>query len=240
MDSHTGCEAQPSTTIPSPTRRSPRISRPAVLSRSTSTSGSQRQVVGGPTFIQMNLFGRRFASVGADVCTPNESEHTEGRQGQSQGEAVGESSSNPALPLPELAAHERVRAQKRKAPVGPRGRAKAARVSKQTKVSVHKRVTQDFPDQGLTNSAGKIFCTACREELPNIKEHIKRHISSAKHEAAVQKLMAGTKADATLHDDLAIYFEQNPDEKCVCVVHHTIGDAVLSAARAHLLTVSSF
>lgn len=82
--------------------------------------------------------------------------------------------------LPTLAAMERVRATKLKQELGPRGRQKAGRMTKETKVPLQKRV-QQFPDETLKISNRKLFCECCREEMPNLKEGIKRHCESSKH-----------------------------------------------------------
>jgi hypothetical protein len=107
-----------------------------------------------------------------------------------------------------------VRAGKRKAPEGPRGRSKAVNVTKETKVSLAKRVEQ-FPDQGLKVSAGKIFCQPCKEELPNLKESIKRHIGSTKHQSKLDSFVKRSTSDNKLYRDLAVHFEEHDDEQGV-------------------------
>lgn len=82
--------------------------------------------------------------------------------------------------MPELANHERERKPKRKPPEGPRGRATAARVTQETRVSLESRI-QKFADQGLKASAGKLFCQACPCEVPNIWSSIVNHLNTKKH-----------------------------------------------------------
>ena len=54
-------------------------------------------------------------------------------------------------------------------------------------VSVTQRVNE-FPGEKLTNSAGKLFCSVCREELSLKLSIIKRHVESAKHARNKQQL----------------------------------------------------
>ena len=39
----------------------------------------------------------------------------------------------------------------------------------------------EFPGEMLTNSAGNLFCSACREELSLKLSIVKNHVESAKH-----------------------------------------------------------
>lgn len=118
----------------------------------------------------------------------------------------------PAASEPELAQHERQRQVKRKAPAGPRGRKKGAgRVTKETNIPLCERVKQ-FDEHGLKVSAGKLFCVPCKEELPNLKESIRRHIQSVKHRSKFKKLAERAVSNQDLHDDLAVYFEENKDQ----------------------------
>lgn len=123
-----------------------------------------------------------------------------------------------------LAKHERNRAMKRKAPEGPRGRSKAVKLTRETKVSSADRVLQ-FAGQGLKVSSGKVFCQACKEELTNIKEHIRRHLNSTKHKTKFEKFMNMVKEDSALSNDLSDFFSNNDEMKGV---RHT--------ARAHTHT----
>lgn len=120
-----------------------------------------------------------------------------------------------------LAGLERERSSKRKKPEGPRGRSKSSRKTKESKVSVQQRIMQ-FPEQGFKESAGKLFCRACRDALQNLKEGLKRHIKSQKH---IDGLMALRRSDAAathLGEDLADYFDCHEDERgvsCLAACH---------------------
>lgn len=50
-----------------------------------------------------------------------------------------------------------------------------------------KRV-QDFPNEKLKVSGGKLFCTACREELGLKRSTVQNHVRSQKHESSKKKL----------------------------------------------------
>lgn len=116
----------------------------------------------------------------------------------------------------ELAAHERKRSMKRKSmpEAGPRGRSKALKRTIETRVSLAKRLAE-FPDSGLTVSAKHLFCLACREALPNLKESIRRHVNSSKHVNKMEMRSKHTQNSCKMHDDLAEYFKENEDCKGV-------------------------
>ena len=147
-------------------------------------------------------------------------------------ETAAECSHDAAEPdnMPELAAHERSRCLKRKMTAGPRGRSKAIAQTKETKVSLHRRL-HEFPDAGLTVSANQLFCLACREVLPNLKETIRRHLISAKHIAKKNKYDVLHAQTNNLHTDLAEWFAENADIKGVssCTTTTTIVVAVVVA-----------
>ncbi len=46
----------------------------------------------------------------------------------------------------------------------------------------------EFPEEGLTVSNGKLFCSACREELSLRKNIVANHISSNKHKIGKEKI----------------------------------------------------
>ena len=72
-----------------------------------------------------------------------------------------------------------------------------------------------FPEQSLVVSAGKLFCKACKEEQPNLKESLKRHIGTAKHVSMLAKYMEAVDDKQSLFSDLASYFEQHTDQQGV-------------------------
>ena len=116
----------------------------------------------------------------------------------------------------ELSHIERFRARKHKLPEGPRGRAKAVRITKESAIPISQRL-MEFPDEGFKNSAGKIFCVPCRERIQNNKQGIKRHIESVKHTAGLEALRRSMASDVVLSKDLSDYFKTNPHERGVSV-----------------------
>ena len=106
-------------------------------------------------------------------------------------------------------------------------------MSSETKVTVFQRLKQ-FQGQGLKESAEKIFCTACKEEQPNLKESIRRHVASQKHIARLQKLESSSKAASIWREDLAELFDNHPDLKGSKL------DAQKRRFRCHVVETLSF
>lgn len=69
------------------------------------------------------------------------------------------------------------------------------------------RRMQEFSEGGLKISEDKLFCVSCKEEPPNLKESICRHITTGEHEQRRQKLAKCAAANQELHDNRATYFE---------------------------------
>lgn len=167
------------------------------------------------SLVQMNLFGRSVVAqppielAEREAATPEVPATPQAFEQGQAGTCSGIS----------LATHERVRTMKRKSAPGPRGRAKAARITKETRIPVNKRLRQ-FPDQGFKESAGVLFCAPCREELRNHSEGIKRHILSKKHTDNFSTWSNSKRDDETLCHDIAAHFEANADEKGVCNSHY--------------------
>lgn len=100
--------------------------------------------------------------------------------------SAGEASSS-STPMPAMALHEQGRALKQKPSrelrLGHAVRGTASEhKTKETKVSISKRLTE-FPNQSLTNAAGKLFCQCCAKTLQNIACTIKTHVGSDNHKA---------------------------------------------------------
>lgn len=112
---------------------------------------------------------------------------------------------------PELAQHERARATKKLRTEGQRGRAKVTHVSKETKIPLRQRL-EEFPDKGLTISAGVLFCKACKLTLDNIKSSIEDHLRRQKHILNLERLQSRNVEDTNVLEDLAAYFEEHRDE----------------------------
>lgn len=63
----------------------------------------------------------------------------------------------------------------------------------------------------LIISAGKLFCQACKETQPNLKESLKRHFETPKHKANIEKYKNVSAEASGVFTNLATYFEQHPD-----------------------------
>ena len=77
-------------------------------------------------------------------------------------------------------------------------------------LSVPKRVTpaqrlREFPNQKLVVSAGKLFCTACKEEVALKKSIIELHIKSDKHTRGKEKLACKEKREHDIVKALGAY-----------------------------------
>ena len=113
--------------------------------------------------------------------------------------------------LPEMANIERDRKAAKKPPEGKRGRKKAGHSTKETKVSVPKRLNT-YPNQAFRDSCGVLFCGACLTELPNIKSTLDAHIASAKHKSKLSKFNEKSSGDFEVMQELGEYFAAHPDE----------------------------
>ena len=90
--------------------------------------------------------------------------------------------------MPELAHHERVRAPK--TPEGPRGRAKTARISRQTAIAMQKRV-DSFANSGLKVSGGEIL----RVMPADPAEHQFEHHQPPKYKEALNEIRRAPRSD---------------------------------------------
>lgn len=113
--------------------------------------------------------------------------------------------------MPDLAAHERERAAKVKGPEGLRGRQHSARQTKESKVLITQRL-REFPNQGLIESAGQLFCPPCKETIPNIKSSIEYHIRRQKRKTNLMKHRETNGDDAEIKELLSNHFTVNPDK----------------------------
>ena len=107
-------------------------------------------------------------------------------------------------------------------------RGKGSSSSDPKSVSPSDRVKQ-YPDQQLTVSAGKLFCCACREALSLKKSVVNAHISSAKHKAAIEKVIAREKNDRSIVDALQKYETSS----------HPKGETLLDATKVFRVKVVS-
>lgn len=211
---------------PSPLRSSPRLAAHAAM--------QQMNKAVAKSFVQINLFGRKPSAPSKNIefeAIPSETRQRVARAAaaspgsgsvdSSQLSSIDDQADNDvegmddyAEHMPELNELERVRAKKRKAPEGPRGRAKAGRTTKETSVSLKKRL-EEFPDEGLVISAGELFCGPCKESISNLKEGMRRHFKTRKHMVNKSKMLAAKQSSRVWHNHLANYFANSSDEQGV-------------------------
>lgn len=167
-------------------------------SQSANRSRAVRQ-----TLVQMTISGERIAAPPEE----NVAARVEQEEELPRCEAGTSGSAAAASAVPTLAAIHRERSKKRQLPEEPRGPSKLGRFTKETKVTVIKRLSE-FDDQGLTMSAGKLFCQACHEVQPNLKESIKRHLLTAKHIKNLENFKAKQEANQKVQDTLMQHFSE--------------------------------
>ena len=96
--------------------------------------------------------------------------------------------------------------QTNKPPVGKK-RSKGGSTSSSLKSISPKDRVSEFDGEALTVSVGKLFCTACREELSMKKSVVSNHVSSAKHRAAKIRLDKKQQHEMDISDALQQYTE---------------------------------
>lgn len=117
--------------------------------------------------------------------------------------------------MPALSKHERNRKIMKK-PKTKSGIFKTVAVStKETSVPLEQRL-KEFPEQGLVISVGKLWCSACKKSLPNLKTTIETHVGCKKHKDKYAKFIIRNDADSKLGDNILEYFQAHPDERGVC------------------------
>lgn len=114
--------------------------------------------------------------------------------------------------LPRMAHHERSRCVKQKAPIGKRGRNESVHITKETNVPLTQRL-QEFPNTGLTISAGKLFCLPCKIVLDNLKGKIDDHVKRQKHLSNLERWHQTGNADGILKEQLSAYFKSSTEQK---------------------------
>ena len=97
-------------------------------------------------------------------------------------------------------------------------------------VSVVQRVNE-FPGEMLTNSAGKLFCSACREELSLKLSIVKNHVESAKHSRHKCKLQQKEKRGR--ENDIAQAFREYEQDV------HPVGESLPEAHKLWRIKVVS-
>ena len=106
------------------------------------------------------------------------------------------------LKAPKLSNLSRKRAVLRNPPRGKR-RCRGSSVHDPTNIKPMQRVNE-YPNEALTVSNNKLFCSGCREELCIKKSSVKNHIISAKHKKGKERL----KQKIAREKDLAISLKQ--------------------------------
>ena len=110
-------------------------------------------------------------------------------------------------------------------PVGQK-RSRGQGSSEPKSVSAKDRVNE-FPDECLTVRGGKLFCSACREELSLRKNIITNHIACKKHKNSKEKVRTSKAKDQTIIDSLKIYDAE----------HHPVGETLPMSQRVYRLKV---
>lgn len=64
---------------------------------------------------------------------------------------------------------------------------------------------KEFDNEHLKVSAGKLFCSACREELSSKKSIVKNHVSSVKHSTGKERLQKSEKKTLDIVDAFKTY-----------------------------------
>ena len=68
---------------------------------------------------------------------------------------------------------------------------------------------QEFPNDKLCVSAGKLFCSACREELSLKRSVIVNHINSTKHKTSMRKLDMNEAREKDIAESLEVHNDEN-------------------------------
>jgi hypothetical protein len=179
----------------------PRAPQPGTLSsfwRREASSGPSTAAASGAA-----AGDRRGASSGPSTAA-----------GSASGAAAGARPASSAQAMPMMAPIERQRAPKRKPesadPRPPRGPA-ASKSKQPNKLELARKRLAAFPECSLVVRGDELRCTACRVEVSCAKKnHVKQHLSTAKHVTAVEKLKRRAVSDQSIKDDIHSYFVQNP------------------------------
>lgn len=188
-------------------------SRSAPIPMASASASRARNV--RQTMVQMTITGERvLPSVQEVVIGLEEAEQSREQSRQADNSTAMGSGASTDNAMPKFASIHRPRAIKRKAPEGPRGHGKSGRCTKETKVTAVQRL-KEFDGHGLTLSAGKLYCQACHEVQPNIKESIKRHLLTSKHIKNMEAYVAKEEANEKVKERLSEHFDKNTHEKGV-------------------------
>ena len=152
-----------------------------------------------------------------EACTSNAFAHlfrmaraaASGRTSPSNA-SVTSTTSAPAAP--QLASMERDRVLPKKRPAERRNAVCGEHKRSETSVSVAARVRQ-YKGQMLVESAGVLYCSACKETIQNIKSTIDAHVGRQKHLKAVQDAIKRAGDVSDLRSELISYYREHPEEE---------------------------
>lgn len=172
-----------------------------------------------PRLVQKNVRAQRERAAEAAGGSSRKRILVESSEGDdSDVESYNTEGGKAATDVPALAKHER----NRKAKLKPDKKMKkgvfntaVGTITKQTSVPLTQRLSE-FSDNGLSISAGALWCGPCKKVVPNLKQTIELHVSSAKHKTNLSKHVRQDKRAAQLANDLVAYFEANPNDSGVC------------------------
>ena len=152
---------------------------------------------------------KRKSTVVEDLLA-SESDEEEEEEEEEEGDANANDSSDDA---PELAAHEKTRATKKKAATKSDWHRGGVRTSKEPSIPVSDRLSQ-FPVQSF-EIFGKPFCSCCKLPLSMIKSTINTHIATSKHTENLVKYNERVAADSRPADSISDYYTVKPKrERC--------------------------
>ena len=102
----------------------------------------------------------------------------------------------------------RPRKLKKNAAVGKKRSHMAGRSAHNPKSTSPYQRAREFPDENLTVSCGKLFCSGCREELGLKLTVIQLHIKSKKHQAGKERLQSNEAHERDIATSFAMYSQQ--------------------------------
>ena len=109
-----------------------------------------------------------------------------------------------------------------------RKRSRGAVAAEPLSISPRTRI-KEFPDEKLSVASGKLFCTACRENVSLKKSVVLQHIKSVKHTNGKESIEKNELRERKISDMLKQYDKQ----------HHPIGETLSDDARVYRIKVVS-
>ena len=112
------------------------------------------------------------------------------------------------LKSPTPADISRKRKIKKNAPPKGKRRCRGSLLSDPKGVTPFQRV-REFSEESLIVSHGRLFCSACREEISLKRSIVKNHIRSQKHQKGKEQVKAKGKKESIIFENLKKYNEEN-------------------------------